>query len=122
VNFQNKFNYSNINFKSDNQNSNTNISLSNSLKTLIKPNKSWLFTFSYDYFLPNAKNQDDFTFLDFEIKYKPKSLKNLEFWLAGKNLLNNTFYSQTENSDFQTTIYQSSLMPRYCLLTLDFKL
>lgn len=122
VNFQNKFNYTNINFKSDNQNSNTNISLNNSLKMLIKPNKYWLFTFSYDYYLPNTKNKDDFTFLDLEIKYKPKRFKNLEFWLAGKNLLNNKFYSQTENSDFQTTIYQSSLMPRYYLLTLDFKL
>ena len=122
VNFQNKFNYSNIVFKADNQNSNSNTSLNNNLKMLIKPNKIWIITFNYEYFLPNTKNQDDFTFLDFEIKYKPKRLKNLEFWLAGKNLLNNTFYSQTENSDFQTAIYQSSLMPRYYLLTLDFKL
>ena len=122
INFQNKFNYSNINFKSDNQTSNTNISLNNSLKMLIKPNRVLLFTFSYDYFLPNTKNKDNFTFVDLEIKYKPKRFKNLEFWLTGKNLLNNKFYSQTENSDFQTTIYQSSLMPRYYLLTLDFKL
>ena len=122
INFQNKFNYSNINFKSDNQTSNTNISLNNSLKMLIKPNRVLLFTFSYDYFLPNTKNKDNFTFVDLEIKYKPKQLKNLEFWITGKNLLNYQFYSQTENSDFQTTIYQSSLMPRYYLLTLDYKL
>lgn len=122
INFQNKFNYSNINFKSDNQTSNTNISLNNSLKMLIKPNRALLFTFSYDYFLPNTKNKDNFTFVDLEIKYKPKQLKNLEFWITGKNLLNYQFYSQTENSDFQTTIYQSSLMPRYYLLTLDYKL
>lgn len=122
VNFQNKFNYNNVNFITNNQTSNTNISFNNNLKMLIKPNKSWLFTFSYEYFLPNTKNKDDFTFLDFEIKYKPKKLNFIEFWIAGKNLLNNKFYSQTENTDFQITTYQSSLMPRYYLLTLDFKL
>lgn len=122
INFQNKFNYNKMLFKSENQDSNTNISLNNSLKMLIKPNKSWLFTFNYEYYLPNTKNKDDFTFLDFEIKYKPKAFKYLEFWLTGKNLLNNTFFSQTENTDFQTTIYQSSLMPRYYLLTLYFKI
>jgi hypothetical protein len=122
VNFQNKFNYNNVNFITNNQTSNTNISFSNNLKMLIKPNKSWLFTFSYEYFLPNTKNNDDFTFLDFEIKYKPKKIKFIEFWVTGKNLLNNKFYSQTENTDFQTTTYQSSIMPRCYLLTLDFKL
>ena len=122
INFQNKFNYSNINFISDNQNSNTNISFNNNLKMLIKPNKTILFTFSYDYFKPNTKLNEDFTFLDFEIKYKPKKMRFIEFWLTGKNLLNNTFFSQTENTDFQNTTYQSSLMPRYFLLTLDFKL
>lgn len=122
INFQNKFNYSNINFISDNQNSNTNISFNNNLKMLIKPNNKFLFTISYDYFKPNTKLNEDFTFLDFEIKYKPKKMRFIEFWLTGKNLLNNTFFSQTENTDFQNTIYQSSLMPRYFLLTLDFKL
>ena len=122
INFQNKFNYSNINFISDNQNSNTNISFNNNLKMLIKPNNKFLFTISYDYFKPNTKLNEDFTFLDFEIKYKPKKMRFIEFWLTGKNLLNNTFFSQTENTDFQNTTYQSSLMPRYFLLTLDFKL
>lgn len=122
INFQNKFNYSTINFKTDNENNNTNISLSNGFKILVKPNKSWLFTFSYDYYLPNTKNKDDFTFLDLEIKYKPKKFKNIEFLLTGKNLMDNKFYSQTENSDFQTTIYQSILIPRYYLITIDFKI
>ena len=122
INFQNKFNYSNINFISDNQNSITNISFNNNLKMLIKPNNKFLFTISYDYFKPNTKLNEDFTFLDFEIKYKPKKMRFIEFWLTGKNLLNNTFFSQTENTDFQNTTYQSSLMPRHFLLTLDFKL
>jgi hypothetical protein len=72
--------------------------------------------------LPNTKNNDDFIFLDFEIKYKPQRTKWIEFLLTGKNLLNNKFHSQTENSDFQTTIYQSSLIPKYYLLTLNFSL
>ena len=122
INFQNKFNYSNINFISDNQNSNTNISFNNNLKMLIKPNNKFLFTISYDYFKPNTKLNEDFTFLDFEIKFKPKKMRFIEFWLTGKNLLNNTFFSQTENTDFQNTTYQSSLMPSHFLLTLDFKL
>ena len=58
INFQNKFNYSTINFKTARENSNTNISLNNSFKMLIKPNKFWLLTFSYDYYLPNTKNSD----------------------------------------------------------------
>ncbi|MCI9846696.1 hypothetical protein [Flavobacterium pectinovorum] len=122
VNFQNKFNYSTISFKSDDYDSNRNISLNNSFKILIKPSKFWLFTFNYDYYLPNTNNLDDFTFLDFEVKYKPQRTKWIEFWLSGKNLLDNKFYSQTDNSDFQTTIYQNSLLPRYFILTLDFKI
>ncbi|WP_374174774.1 hypothetical protein [Flavobacterium tructae] len=122
VNFQNKFNYGITTFKSNNESTNRNILLSNSFKMIVKANKSLLLTFNYDYYLPNTKNSDNFTFLDFEIKYKPQRTKWIEFWLSGKNLLDNKFYSQTNNSDFQTTIFQSSLMPRYFLLTLDFKI
>lgn len=122
LNFQSKFNYNIVSFKSDNQNSILNLSLNNSSKLLYKPSRNWLFTFSYDYYLPNSKRIESFTFLDFEVKFKPKKLKWVEFWLTGKNLLNRKFYYQNENSDFQTSTYQSSLLPRYYLLTMDFKL
>lgn len=122
INFENKFNYRVVNFYSENENTNVNISYSNNSKILIKPSKFWLFTIGYDYYLPNTKINDNFTFLDFDIKYKPKRLRWIEFWITGKNLLNNKFYSQTENSDFQITVYESSLMQKHYLITLDFKI
>jgi hypothetical protein len=120
-NIQNKFNYSTINFKTDNENSNTNISLNNSTKLTVKPNRFWFISVNYDYYIPNNQNKDKFSFLDFDVKYKPEKLKNLNFTLSGKNLLNNKFYTQTDNSDFQITQYRSSLMLKFYLLTIDFK-
>ncbi|MFY8159792.1 MAG: hypothetical protein ACOVNU_00550 [Candidatus Kapaibacteriota bacterium] len=122
VNIQNKFNYGASNFISDNQNMNPNISVNNSTKLLIKPNRLWFFSINYDFYKPNTKNKDNFIFLDFELNYKPKKLKKINFILTGKNLLNNKFYTKNDNSDFQTILYRSSLMTRFYLLTLEFKL
>ncbi len=120
INFENKFNYNRINFKTEN-NINVNESLNNSTKILIRPNKNLLFTFSYDYFKPNLKNTTEFKFLDLEIKYKPKQ-KWLDFTLTGKNLLNNKVFFQVQNTDYYFSVYQSNLINRYFLLTVDFTL
>ncbi|EOG6906659.1 hypothetical protein ACLH3U_000894, partial [Flavobacterium psychrophilum] len=120
VNFENKFNYNRVNFKSEN-NINTNESLNNSTKILIRPYKNWLCTFSYEYFLPNMKINTNFKFLDFDIKFKPKQ-KWLNLTLSAKNLLNNKIYFQVQNTDYYTSVYQSNLINRYFLLTADFTL
>ncbi len=120
INFENKFNYSRINFKNEN-NINVNESFNNSIKILIRPNKTLLFTFSYDYFKPNIKSTTEFKFLDFEIKFKPKQ-KWLDLTLTNKNLLNNKVYFQVQNTDYYSSVYQSNLINRYFLLTIDFTL
>jgi hypothetical protein len=120
INFENKFNYNRTNFKTVN-NTNINESLNNSTKILIRPSKSLLITFSYDYFKPNLKSNSEFKFLDFEIKLKPKQ-KWLDLTLSGKNLLNNKVFFQVQNTDYYSSIYQSNLINRYMLLTVDFTL
>ena len=120
VNFENSFTYTITNFSIDDQLSNSNNSIKNSFKTIVKPTKGWLFTFTYDYFKPNTKSNKDFSFLDVSLKYKPKNIKWISGRFIGKNLLDNRVFEQIENSDFSTTIYQSNLIPRYYLLSMDF--
>ncbi len=119
VNFENFFTYSATDFLIDNESSNTNNVIKNSFKTIFKLARGWLFTFSYDYFRPNTKSNEDFSFLDFELKFKPEKIKWVSGRLIGKNLLDNRFFRQVENSDFSSTIYQSNLIPKYFMLSLD---
>lgn len=58
---------------------------------LIKPNNKF-FHYNYDYFKPNTKLNEDFTFLDFEIKTNQKN-EIYRILVNCKNLLNNTFFS-----------------------------
>ncbi len=119
INFENFLTYRINSFSINGQVSNTNYAVNNSFKTIIKPNKNWLFTFTYDYFKPNTRRNDDFSFLDFNIRYISKKYKWFSASIKGNNLLNNKVFEQVENSDFSTTIYQSNLIPRYFMLSLD---
>ncbi|WP_299217903.1 TonB-dependent receptor [uncultured Aquimarina sp.] len=119
VNFENKISYGVSKFSVENQSNITNITLKNSFKTILKPNKNWLFTFTYDYFKPDTRKSDDFSFLDFNIRYISKKYKWFSASIEGNNLLNNKVFKQIENSDFSTTTYQSNLIPRYFMLSLD---
>lgn len=119
LNFENFFTYSNTDFAIDGQNSNTNTAIKNSFKTIIRPTKGWLFTITYDYFKPDLERSQDFSFLDFSLKYKPKNIKWISGRFIGKNLFDNRVFEQIENSDFSTTVYQSNLIPRYFLLSID---
>ncbi|WP_299255054.1 hypothetical protein [uncultured Aquimarina sp.] len=120
INFQNFFTYTSTEFSIMDQSSNSNNSIKNSFKTIIRPAKGWLFTFTYDYFKPNIRRNQDFSFLDFSLKYKPKNIKWISGRFIGKNLLDNRVFEQIENSDFSTTVYQSNLIPRYFILSVDF--
>ncbi|WP_378183205.1 hypothetical protein [Aquimarina sp. SS2-1] len=120
INFENFFTYTSTNFSIDRQNSNANKAIKNSLRTIIRPAKGWLCTFTFDYFKPDLKRAEDFSFLDFSVKYKPKNVRWISGRFIGKNLLDNRVFEQIENSDFSTTVYQSNLIPRYFLLSVDF--
>lgn len=120
VNFENNITY-NVSsyFITTEQLKNTNSSITNTFKTIIKPNKNWMFTLFYYYFRPNLKNNQDFSFLDFSIQYRPKKIKWISGRLLGKNLLDNRVFQQVENSDYFTTVFQSNLIPRYFMFSLD---
>ena len=119
INFENSLTYNITSFVVDGLPSNTNYRIKNSFKTIVKPGKEWLFTFVYDYFKPDTTSSADFSFLDFEVKYNPKDVKWISGRLIGKNLLDNRVFEQVENSDFSTTLYQSNLIPRYFMLSVD---
>ncbi|WP_109302533.1 TonB-dependent receptor [Aquimarina sp. AU474] len=119
LNFENKITYTVNTYEIVGQSNNTNYSIKNALKAIVKPNKKWLFTITYDYFKPDTTRNEDFSFLDFEIKYKPEKIKWISGRFVGKNLLDNRVFQQIQNSDFSTTVYQSNLIPRYFMLSLD---
>ncbi len=119
INFENTFNYTFAKYEVLGQASTTNYNLKNTFKTIIKLNKEWLITAIYDYFKPNIKSNQDFSFLDFSIRYRPQKIKWISGRFVGKNLLNNKTFEQIENSDYSTTVYQSNLIFRYFMLSLD---
>ena len=118
-NFENYTTFSLNSYFIDGQEVNSNKGFKNSLKAIFKPVKGWVGTITYDYFKPNTESKEDFSFIDFEIRHKPKKIKWISGRLTGRNLLNNRVFSQVQNSDFSTTIYQSNLIPRYVMLSLD---
>jgi hypothetical protein len=120
INFENKLNYLISTFYSQNVN-NKNVSYNNNFKIIFKPNSKWFLSGNYDYYKPNTKKQDNFSFIDFEIKHKPEKIKWLEIWITAKNLLNQKKYFQTDNSDYQTSLFSSSLINRYILLNFEIK-
>ena len=122
INFENEIHYTIISYEISNQSKNTNKLIKNSFRAIFKPNRKLLFTVTYDYFKPSVRDSEDFSFLDFEIKYKPKKLPWISGRLIGKNLLDNRVFKQVENSDFSTTLYQSNLIPRYIMLSLNMRL
>ncbi|KAA1244590.1 TonB-dependent receptor [Aquimarina sp. RZ0] len=122
INFQNSITFNSSIYKIGDLQANSNNTIKNSFKTLFKPHSNWFLTLSYDYFKPNTESSKDFSFLDFEINYKPKKIKWLSARFAGKNLLDTIVFEQTDNSDFSTTLYQSNLIPRYFMLSLDVSL
>jgi len=121
VNFENNLNYSVSRFESSENFRNTNSSIKNTFRVICKPNKSWVFSVFNYYYLPNLKNKsnNNISFLDFSLRYKSQKITWLSGSFVGKNLLNTKFFEQINNSDFSTTVYQSNLIPRYFMVSLD---
>ena len=95
----------------------TNSSFQETFSVLVRPFKRWKWTVSADYFLPNSDDKSiDFLFLNSSFDYQAKQNK----WRLGvelKNLFNEKNFEQIQNNDYSTTIFKSSLLPRYYLVT-----
>jgi hypothetical protein len=95
----------------------TNSSFQETFSVLVRPFKRWRWTVSADYFLPNSDDKSvDFLFLNSSFDYQAKENK----WRLGlelKNLFNENNFEQIQNNDYSTTIFRSTLLPRYFLVT-----
>ncbi len=120
VNFDNKLNYNLANFRSDNSFENQRISINNTFKLILKTNENWIYSITHDYFLTDIKLNNNFNFIDFDLKYKSPKLKWFSLSFTGKNLLNIKTFSETNNSDFSSSIYSTNLLPRYFLVSGNF--
>ncbi|WP_459490542.1 TonB-dependent receptor [Aquirufa sp. ROCK-SH2] len=105
-------------FEYENQdNENINTSLNNSFKLIIHPYKAYSAWLVWEYYRPNLSDSSSFSFLDFKIEHKIKSTKAIKVALLGKNILNQTHFTQISNTSYSTQIFQSSLLPGYWMLT-----
>jgi hypothetical protein len=120
INFENLFNFSKAISKSDDNNGFTNEALNNKFKIILKPTKRWLVLLSSDYFLPNSKEKSqNYLFLGAAIRYRPKN-KKFEFNFRANNILNENKFEQIQISDFSTSIFRTSILPRYYLLNISY--
>ncbi|WP_445452271.1 hypothetical protein [Flavobacterium sp. 25HG05S-40] len=120
INFENLSNYIYSSNKSENIGTIKNTMFTNALKIKYKHSASIFSVISGDYFMPNTNNtSNDYLFLDFSIIYKPKD-KKYEFNLIGKNLLNNSVFSQIQTSDFSRNTLQNNLISRYVFINFTY--
>ncbi|POS01502.1 outer membrane receptor protein involved in Fe transport [Flavobacterium croceum DSM 17960] len=118
INFENLVNYSINKYKTNEVKSERRL-ISNNFKLIIKPFKQWNLAISQDYYIIDLKSKQNFSFIDFNLQYKSQKVKGLFFSIYGRNLKNTSVYSQTNNSDYAFTYYQSQLLPRYFMLSME---
>lgn len=116
INFENKLNFNVVKYQSGNTYSNKRTSINNTFKIVVKPIENWIFILSHDFFITNTKTNNDFSFIDFDVKYQSTKLKWLSFNFVSKNLLNINTFSQTNSSDYSTSTYTTNIIPRYFLI------
>ena len=119
VNIEDAIDYTISSFESNNKFQSTRTSITNKFKVIIKPIKNLIISFSNEYYVTDTRSNSTFSFLDFDVKYQSSKLKWLSFNIIGKNLLNVKTYRQISNSDYFYSVYQSNLLPRYFLLTMN---
>jgi len=120
INFQNELKLAYSISKSENtQESFKNTLITNSFKILIKPNRFWFGSVSFDYFQPSTQNRNEYYFLDTMIRYQSPN-KTWEFTLTGKNLTNNKFFEETYISDYYKSTSTQSLNKAYIILGFSF--
>jgi hypothetical protein len=119
INFENSLDYSYISYQNNDDDASKRITINNTLRFIIKPIKNTIVTLSQDYFVPDISNEVHFSFLDFSITYKSEKHKWLSFNFYGKNLLNLDNFTIIENNDYSYSVYQSQLLPRHFLLSMN---
>ncbi|MCK8521215.1 hypothetical protein M0D21_06540 [Aquimarina sp. D1M17] len=119
VNFENNFSYTNATFVGSNNFRNTNNAVKNTFRIIYKPNKTFVLSaFSY-FYVPDLKSNNSVSFLDFSLRYKPRDLKWFSGRVIGRNLFDTNVFRQIDNSDFSTILFQSNLISRYLMVSLD---
>jgi hypothetical protein len=122
INFENLSNYIYSSNETENSTAIANKMFTNALKIKYKHSSSIFSVITADYFLPDTNNTSNaYLFLDFSVIYKPKD-KKYEFNLIGKNLLNNTIFSQIQTSDFSRNTLQNNLISRYIFVNFTYNL
>lgn len=120
INFQNELKLFHSFSKSNNsENSFKNTVINNSFKILVKPNRFWFGSLSFDYFQPSTQNPNEYYFLDAMVRYISPN-KIWEFKLTGKNLTNNKFFEEIYVSDFYKSNSTQSLNRAFVLAGLSF--
>jgi hypothetical protein len=95
-------------------------SINNTFKVIIKPSKKWFFITTSEYYLPNATNtKQNFLFIDATLRYTPPQ-KKYDMSFIGKNIINNSSFTQTNISDYSLNYFQMNLIPRYFMLNLTY--
>jgi hypothetical protein len=121
VNFESKLSYIGSTSKSDDGFRSERESFSSLFNIIIKPWKNVVFKTGYEYYKFDLSQNEDFSFLDANLQFNNKK-NNFSFSIQGNNLLNKKLFSVYSNNDYSTTLYQSKLLPRYALVTFNFKI
>ncbi|WP_339659959.1 hypothetical protein [uncultured Polaribacter sp.] len=113
-NFQNDFSYTST--LSENNTNNSifnNAFINNTFKTIITPTNKLFSEISYNFFYPNLKNATNYNFIDFNLRYKTR---DYNIGLVVKNILNENSFQDVQVTDYATTIFRSSILPRHFLI------
>lgn len=120
INFENIFKWQYSVSKAENYSSNKNIFIDNVSKILLKPNKQWIASISFDYFKPSVENSNEYYFLDVDIRYITKN-KVFEFFLTGKNLTNNKYFIEYMITDYYQSHSSQKLNNLYVIMGCKFQ-
>lgn len=120
INFENLTNYNWFRFNNEKSPTQERNTLNNSFKISLRIFKNLTFAINQDYYIPEFKSKNNFSFIDFSLQYKSEKVKWINFNLYLKNLSNTKSFEQIENNDFLYSNYQSNIIPRHFLISMNF--
>jgi hypothetical protein len=101
-------------------NTQINIQTTQSLQLIWQRGKQLFIQCSAEWYRPQYHSRQTITFLDALLRYKPKG-KRYAFSLSAQNMLNYTFFTQTQLLDYGTMITQTRLMPVNILANMEYR-
>ncbi|MFQ3240247.1 MAG: hypothetical protein ACI9NI_002578 [Olleya marilimosa] len=121
LNFENSIVFQNNSFSTEGLNQVNFSTFQNNFSTKFV-NDRFNFTMEAKYFDSNLKTRNNsFTFLDAIFNYVQKNEK-IEYELQFNNLLNKKFFEELNSTDYSTTLSTQTLLERYFLLSIRFKI